>query len=49
MQILLGYLLQMFLVNTFEVFVTANPNGEVGNNLEVVSHIAIKVMMFCVF
>ena len=39
----------MFLLTTSEVFVTANPKGEVGNNLEVVSHFAIKVMMFCVF
>ena len=30
-------------------FFPANPNGEVGNNLEVVSHFAIKVMMFCGF
>ena len=49
MQILLGYLLQIFLLTTSEVFFSANPNGEVGNNLEVVSHFAIKVMMFCGF
>ena len=49
MQILLGYLLQVFLLTTSEVFFSANPNGEVGKNLEVVSHFAIKVMMFCGF
>ena len=49
MQILLGYPLQIFLLTTSEVFVTSNLNGELRNNLEVVSQFAIKFMMFCVF
>ena len=32
-----------------EVMVTTKLNGEVGNNLEFVSHLATKVMMFSVF
>ena len=36
-------------LTTHGVFVTANPNREVGNNLEVVSHFTIRVIMFCVF
>ena len=49
MQILLGYLLQIILVTTPEVFVTANSDREVGNNFEAASHFTIKVIMFCVF
>ena len=49
MQVLLGYLLQKFLLTTSQVFVTANTNGEVGNNWEVVSHFAIKLWCFVCF